>query len=115
MDVLPLGEQLAEVAVVDIGVGGPAQDEDPLPDLRIQPARGNPPPVAVDESTRTLALKARPEPPQLPFRDRHTPRRLGHRQPAGEDHGQNPSSFLLFVGHGDRRLHLGRLTESLCS
>ena len=105
-DPAPLGEQLGQVRVVDVGVGRPPELDDPLPERGVQPPFRRSTPVAVDEAGRTVTLEGRPQPPQLALAEPDQLGRLGHRQLVLQHSGQDPRPPLLPRGHRDRRLHL---------
>jgi hypothetical protein len=53
---LPFGEELGQVAVVDVVVRRPAELDDPGPERRVKPPPGWSSPVAVDEPDRAEQL-----------------------------------------------------------
>jgi hypothetical protein len=115
LDALALGEQLGEVAVVDVGVRRPAKLDDLLPERGVEAPLRRSAAVAMDEPGRTVPLEGDPQPPQLTLREPQRRGRLGHRQLALQGPCQDPCPALFPRGHRDRRLHSWRLTNSLSS
>ena len=115
LDALPFGQQLGQVRVVDVGIGGPTEIDDLGPERSVQPAPGWSAAIAMDEPGRTSALEGDPEAPQLALRQPDQVGCFGHRQLTLQDACQDPDSSLLSRGHRDRRLHSWRLTNSLSS
>ena len=113
-DRLTFGQELTEVAVVDLAVRRPKLD-DPRPHAGTELAARRAAAVAVDQPGRALALERHPQAPELPLGYVEGRGTCGHCQLTRQDPRQDPGPSLLGRGHRDRLLHLRRLTESLCS
>jgi len=113
-DPLALGEELAEVGVVERAIAL-AQLDDPDPPVGVDALRRCPAPVAVDEARRPRVDESRSQTPELPLRQPELDAALGHGQLTHEDPGQHSGPSLLSGRHRDRRLHWWRLTNSLGS
>jgi hypothetical protein len=108
-------EQLGQVAVVDAGIAAAGQDQDLLAQWVGQAPWAGPTTVGVDQPRRPVALEPNFEPPDLALAELQQRRRLSDGDLADQQLRQDPGPSLLDAAHGDRLLHVGRLTNSLSS
>ena len=90
-DPLALGEQLGEVAVVDLAVRPLPELDDPVPRRGVDPPRRWAAPVAVDEARRAVPLEGAPQAPHLSLGQGELDRPRGHAQLALENPGETSS------------------------